>query len=333
MLHLLMRSAAKNIMVVSVINVIGRKLRQLRIVFSDFRWWPFYIQRRFMGVAARKWAAQWVARRRPPARPLIANSGEVLERAELLKTSGNARLGCLLSAAQTAEIRNFFRALPVRDTYRPELGYFLPESDSRNPVVHTAYHSARDTVLAPYLLALANDPLVLGVVEQYLGCRATLGYLAAWWSYNTPLGAQHAENFHRDVDDWSFIKLFVYLSDVDEHNGPHVYVTRSAQSKNLRIIRRFNDAEVVNAFGRENILELAAPAGEGFLENTFGIHKGKPVSQGRRLMFQAVYSLSPLPYSPADPVVDVQELYALKIEALDSWTNRLYVSTGRDGAI
>ena len=30
---------------------------------------------------------------------------------------------------------------------------------------------------------------------------------------------RHAENFHRDVDDLKFIKLFVYLTDVGDENG------------------------------------------------------------------------------------------------------------------
>jgi hypothetical protein len=30
--------------------------------------------------------------------------------------------------------------------------------------------------------------------------------------------------FHRDSEDWRYLKILVYLSDVDDGAGPHVYL-------------------------------------------------------------------------------------------------------------
>jgi hypothetical protein len=311
-------------MIFRLITNLERKFRHLRLVTMDSRWWPFYLQRRFMGASSREKMARFIAGRRPKIAPQTAL--KEAEHTAAIEHSGITRLGQVLSAERASELYNYFRVLPVSDTYRPEFGSFLPESTDRNPVIHTAHHASRDIVLAPYLFALANDPAILRVASRFLGCRATLGYTSVWWSYNTPLGAQEAENFHRDVDDWKFLKLFVYLTDVTRENGPHVYVSHSVRSPKLRVIRRFEDQEVIDAFGSGNILELTAPAGAGFLENTFGVHKGTPVVRGRRLMFQAVYSLSALPYSPNKPVADFSELKDPALQGLSDWTNRLYIN-------
>ena len=144
--------------------------------------------------------------------------------------------------------------------------------------------------------------------------------MATWWSYATGMGAQQAENFHRDVDDWRFVKLFVYLTDVTLGSGPHKYVLHSAPQNKLTEIRRLEDEEVAQSFGQENIRTMTATAGEGFLEDTYGIHKGQPVQSGHRLLFQVVYTLTPLPYAPKKPVA------ALPPGATyDPWINRVYL--------
>jgi hypothetical protein len=121
------------------------------------------------------------------------------------------------------------------------------------------------------------------------------------------------------------LKLFVYLTDVDEKNGPHVYVSYSSASEKLRQIRRFSNEEVVSAFGKENILNLTGRAGEGFLEDTFGIHKGQPVAEGTRLLFQVVYSMRSLPYGPKKPVARFEEVELAEQGKLDPWINRVYL--------
>ena len=300
-----------------------RRLRHLRTVLTDRRWWPFYLQRRFMNQSARNGLARLATRLRP--RPLNEEpASDVQTRAIALGDVGFEHLGQLLSEAQVAEVRAYLRSKPVADPYRPTHGSFLPDATVRHPESHVAYHTGKDVVLAPYLLELANRADLLEVASCFLGCRPTISYCTAWWSYHTPAGPQEAENFHRDVDDWRFIKLFVYLSEVTAADGPHVYVKNSVGSARLRQIRRFDDADVTDAFGPKNVLTLTGRAGQGFLENTFGIHKGQPVDQGPRLIFQAVYSMFPLPYGPRAPVARLQDVVFSR-GSPDPWINRLYL--------
>lgn len=294
------------------------KLERIAEVAKDPRWWSFYLQRRVSTPARRAAIAQKFSGMKPGYRPYDTARAETGVRD--LNSSGLHELGQLLSTAQCRELVDYFEQRPVRDPYRSSAPKFLPLSGGRPAEAHIAHHDAQDILNAPYLLDLANDPRVLDVVSRFLGCKPTIGYMATWWSYATGMGAQQAENFHRDVDDWRFVKLFVYLTDVTMESGPHKYVLHSASENKLTDIRRFNDDEVAQTFGEENIRTMTATAGEGFLEDTYGIHKGQPVQSGHRLLFQVVYTLTPLPYAPKAPVATMPAG-----AAHDPWINRLYL--------
>lgn len=267
---------------------------------ADPRWRQFYWQRRFMRPEARARASARIARGR--GEPPGERDTEAEAVAEALRKDGLVDLGTLLGAAECEEIRAYFADKDVSDHYRPQQPLFKPHGEGRHPACHVAYHLDADVVAAPHLLEVANDPRILAAMHHYFGCPPLISGLSAWWSYPTGVAPQQAENFHRDVDDWSFIKLFVYLTDVGMENGPHVYVRTSADSRRLAAIKRFQDDEVVAAFGEDALSVQTAGAGGAFLENTFGLHKGTPVERGTRLVFQAIYSLNPLPYGPIRPV-------------------------------
>ncbi len=69
-------------------------------------------------------------------------------------------------------------------------------------------------------------PRVLAVVNQYLGMYSRLCYANLW--YNLPVEAHErsidSEHWHRDHEDRSLVKLYVYLCDVDEDMGPLEYL-------------------------------------------------------------------------------------------------------------
>lgn len=294
------------------------KMDRIAEVVKDSRWWSFYLQRRISNPIRRAAIARRLTGLKPSHVPLDAARAEAGFRD--LTSSGLHPLGQILSAEQARALVAYFEQKLVRDPYRPSVPKFLPLSDGRPAEAHIAHHDAEDILNAPGLLDLANDPRILDVAGQFLGCKPTIGYMATWWSYATGLGAQQAENFHRDLDDWRFVKLFVYLTDVTAERGPHKYVLNSSLQNKLTVIRRFDDDEVARVFGAENIRTMTAKAGDGFLEDTFGVHKGQPVQSGHRLLFQVVYTMTSLPYAPKSPI-----MHAPAGTAYDAWTNRVYL--------
>ena len=142
----------------------------------------------------------------------------------------------------------------------------------------------------PAVAALANDPLLMAIVTEYLGMKPVLLGSRAWWSYPSSssasaTGKPHEYGFHYDIDDYKFIKLFIYLSDVDLASGPHVAISGTHRSKSLfeKLNRRISD-EIAQRRYRNQIRTITGRAGTAFLEDTFCYHKGTSPRKRRFIM-------------------------------------------------
>ena len=286
---------------------------------TDERHRAFNAQRKIVDLAQRTEAARRAAERLPrAAAPLPESDEQALAR---LDADGWLPLPGLIQPEWVGEIKAYLAGRLARDPYRPELGRFRAP-DEVPPQTHVSHFNNADIVRAPHLMAIANDPRVLGLVEAWMGVKPTLAALRVWWSTPTATGEpEHAELFHRDVDDLQFIKLFVYLTDVGEDTGPHIFVEGSQRIDKLTRIARYTDEQVAEAFGEDAIRRFTGPAGTAFLENTYGMHRGLPPRAGPRLIFQPLYAQRPLIFGPKRPVISASEL-SLKV---DPYVNRVFV--------
>jgi hypothetical protein len=87
-----------------------------------------------------------------------------------------------------------------------------------------------------------------------------------------------------------FEKLFIYLSNVNDQNGAHIYLKRTHKNKPyvFSIPNYFSDNEV-NNYSFEN-LKITGKIGTCFIEDTFGLHKAGYVNDGYRIMLAITYS-------------------------------------------
>lgn len=277
-----------------------------------------YHVNRFFNGASREWLAARIARRLPAAsNPAPPSDPRVVA----LEDEGYVMVPDLVSPTLADELTKKLSSFPCHDPYRPQLGDFSCDAIPRE--THVAHVAPADLVKVPELFRIANDPGILAVVSRHLGAKPT-AFVAAWWSNPAGGEPEEAELFHRDKDDWRFVKLFVYLTDVDEDAGPHVYVPRSHRyrGREFRRQRRFTDAEVESVFGKSGIKRFTGPRGTAFLENTYGLHRGQPVRAKKRLLFQVNYSLFPVYGAPERPQARASEVGL----ELDPWINRLHVS-------
>jgi hypothetical protein len=97
-----------------------------------------------------------------------------------------------------------------------------------------------------------------------------------------------AQAFHFDNDRPSFIKMFVYLTDVDMTNGPHTYVPRSHREKPRELLhgQRLSDADIERFYPKDTWKVITGARGTVFFADTQGFHKGGHVAEGERAMFQ-----------------------------------------------
>ena len=88
--------------------------------------------------------------------------------------------------------------------------------------------SQADVINVPDVQELVGDGKLLSVIQEYLGAKPILTQTNLWFTHNVNTDfSTNAQLFHRDFDHERWLKVFVYLSDVTDRNGPHCFVKRS----------------------------------------------------------------------------------------------------------
>jgi hypothetical protein len=264
----------------------------------------------------RKTAISLIAATRPSGRELAA--GAETEALRNLETDGIHFLRGYLNSEAVARIRAHIEGHKVHERHAP----FRKDLDLGDlpPHVHVADYKPEVVASCKDLVDAANDPKLLAIASAYLGCKPTISNMALWWSIPDDGSAQEAENYHRDCDDWKFVKFFIYLTDVDEGCGPHCFVRKSHRSTKLSRLRRLTDEEVTAHFPKTDQMRITGKAGDAFMEDTFGIHKGQPPLHGRRLLFALEYSINPVAVYKYNPL-RVKDFHH------DPYVNRLYLES------
>jgi hypothetical protein len=147
---------------------------------------------------------------------------------------------------------------------------------------------------------IAYDPTILEIAKRYLGNNPILRNEYMWWSFPAKGDSNEAYDsprywFHYDIDDFKFLKLFIYLNDVDEETGPHIVVKNTHKQKPLKykLNRRIESSKLDGFFDNKEIVTLTGKKGTCFFEDTFTYHNGTP-PQKPRIVLQLEYSLTNL---------------------------------------
>jgi hypothetical protein len=178
----------------------------------------------------------------------------------------------------------------------------IAEANAVRRFVIADYRDAIESCAA--VRQLLRDPTLLGIAESYLVTAPYLLRSRLWWSFYCPdLNDQeresHSQTFHFDVDDWRSAKFFFYLTDTDPSSGAHQFVrgstTRRPWLLQVTPLKACGEATVQKYYRTDDILTLTGPAGFGFVEDPFGVHRGIAPTQRARLMLELEYGCSPQP--------------------------------------
>jgi hypothetical protein len=234
-----------------------------------------------------------------------------------LSKDGFSDLGITISSGQIDSVVNELKNLNCYNTgtqQRP-----IVDLNNVDDNVQLAHYKRADLASISQIIEIANDSKILNVVTKYFGVQPTISNINCWWSFGNRTSAKDAQYYHRDLDDYKFLKMFIYLTDVNEDCGPHIYVKGSHKSNKLKELRRFSDEEVNKLYDSDNIITLTKSQGNTFIEDTYGIHKGQLPVVGNRLILQIQYSYFPLhveKYEPGKSVFSENMKY-------DEYINRL----------
>ena len=166
---------------------------------------------------------------------------------------------------------------------------------------------------------MINNAAVLSIARAYLGCCPTISGIYLQWSFPARHQTADVQYFHRDPDDWRFLKLFVYLTDVDEESGPHEFVLGSHRSSGRIFSKPYAEEEVERVYGRDQIIKITGPKGTTFIEDTWGIHRGRVPLARPRLLLQVQYSVLPIMKLAYQPIAMPGANY------IDRYVNRLLI--------
>ena len=222
-------------------------------------------------------------------------------------------LGRLLDTAAATRLRKHLLACKVYAAHVPVYSDGVARS-----VDETRHHSdygsykLQDILAAPGVLELALRDDVVALASAYLGALPYIYSVHAWWTYPGGPEPARTHRIHRDQDDFRFLSLFVYLTDVnDADDGPTVYYAGShrkdllaaatvnhpdpavrAEADRIGRIELFFPPRGANATRYTEPLRkllaphaaaLTGPAGTSFIADTFGLHCGSPAAKRDRL--------------------------------------------------
>lgn len=230
------------------------------------------------------------------------SAAELTALADGVRQDGFVRFERPVEAATCAAIEAVARTTPAELMPAPARGPAMAVFDEDQPLAPKHHVPEAAVVAVPEVQALLVDPTLRALAGAYLGCQPVCTLTATWWSSPSPDGpcSEIAQLFHEDRDHPSFLKFFLYVTDVDGARGPHVYVRGSHRGRPgaLRADRRFGDDEVARHYRAEDIVALCGPRGTLFAADTSGLHKGLPPVAGSRLVFQIEFadSLFGAPY-------------------------------------
>lgn len=194
---------------------------------------------------------------------------------DFLKENGYINLGTLFSEEEIDQILNEIKDVPgynyhiAANSYNRDAKVFSDDLDwnifSYEPAV---------LLQSELLLKKFTDTKILSLVQSYLGCFPTLYSMNCVWSKYTN------EEFktqlrHRDYDDFKFISLFVFLTDIDDENGPHQYYPGTQ-----------NGDEPT-----QDPIIVKGKKGTTFLADVYGLHNGVPLKRDKRCLLWCRFGL------------------------------------------
>ena len=140
---------------------------------------------------------------------------------------------------------------------------------------------------------------ILQIANTYFGMFTRLRYYNIWHTFATQAEARESQLWHRDREDYYILKMFVYLSDVDENAGPFTYAAGSHLKGKLRHepayflegdVKRTIDSQMAEVVPPERWIKGVGSKGTIIFADTRGYHKGGLARERDRIMYTCMFT-------------------------------------------
>ena len=156
-------------------------------------------------------------------------------------------------------------------------------------------------MLAPAEIAVrfALHQRVLEIANAYLGMYTRLRYINVWHTFASLAAARQSQLWHRDREDRYILKVFVYLSEVDEASGPFTYAPGTHGKGNISKlpasfveggVHRTSDDQMAEVVPANRWINCLGPRGTIVFADTRGYHKGGLARKSDRIIYTCMFT-------------------------------------------
>ncbi|HWP44479.1 MAG TPA: phytanoyl-CoA dioxygenase family protein [Blastocatellia bacterium] len=140
---------------------------------------------------------------------------------------------------------------------------------------------------------------ILRIANAYFGMYTRLRYYNVWHTFPTRGEARESQLWHRDREDQLILKMFLYLSDIDEGAGPFTYAPGSHRKGRRRcnpdyfvegVVKRSNDEQMARVVPAKEWIKCTGPKGTIVFADTAGYHKGGEARDRDRIMYTCMFT-------------------------------------------
>ncbi len=167
--------------------------------------------------------------------------------------------------------------------------------DSKSTV--TALANQQSLVDYNLIKEISCIDLIMDLIHLYLGKSIYLKNINLWHTFPSSIASsESAQLFHYDQASIKWLKVFIYLSDVGEGNGPHEAILGSHKpnSKPKNLLRkgyiRHTDMVMNNFYDHSKFKRFKGSIGTIFFGDTRCWHKGNFARSGNRSLLQYEYT-------------------------------------------
>ena len=222
-----------------------------------------------------------------------------LDRDGVAMTSAEALLGPGSCYGELCGAVESFQALSATEITRAQAGADDPQAIGRKTFI--LEYLGRNPQFDPMSVyaRFALEKNILDVANAYLGMRSRLRCYNVWHTFPTSVAPRESQLWHRDREDYLIVKVFLYLSEVDEGAGPFTYACGShpkgaSQGEAEYLlegnVRRSTDAQMAKVIPPEQWFKGVGPKGTIIFADTRGYHRGGLARERERVMYTAMFT-------------------------------------------
>ena len=222
---------------------------------------------------------------------------------------------------QKIEINSLNKLIKLGYTLKCDDGFTKRKFNQNNLTAVRYNFDKNDLINNKIVQKLVMDKSYIKIARDYFDSEPIFDMPAMWWStpYKKEASSEAAQLYHYDCNGRvKWLKIFIYLTDVDEKNGPHFYIqgTHKIGSKPKKLLSkgyvRISDDEIKKYYPKNDFKVIKGLKGTTFAADTLCWHKGKNLIKGNRLVFELNYTSSLFGFNTKKLIVKKQETEFVK---------------------